>query len=168
MDFFSKAKEYAQENPEALASGLTGLVSLATNIFGNSGIEKDQKGNVMATDIYGRPVYSSAGYRDSIEMLKDESKKQIGSSVLSGASSGAAAGAAFGLPGIGIGAIGGAIGGLIGGKRRKNQIKEEIRNRDLKLQESNRRFNADNSNYFEQAMTEDVNNFLLSRRAMRM
>lgn len=166
--FLDKAKNYMSENPEGLAAGVGGLVGLATNLFGNSQVEKDEKGNGMATDVYGRPVYSTAGYMNSIDLLEDQAKKSIGSSMVSGVTSGIAAGSMLGPYGAAIGAGAGAVAGLIGGKRRKNQIKDEVRNREQKLKESVNRFNVSNKNYFEEAMTADVNEFMLARRAQRL
>lgn len=152
-----------------VSAGLGGLSSLAMNIFGNSGVENDVIGNRMATDLYGRPVFSTQSYQNSIDQLDFRQRGEIGRSALSGAGAGAAAGTAI-APGIGtaIGAGIGAIGGLIGGRRRRNQIRDEISNRQTKLDASVDMFNRGNRNFFEEDTARATNSFLLSERARRL
>lgn len=153
----------------SIATGIGGLSSLAMNIFGNSGVENDVTGNRMATDLYGRPVFSTQSYQNSIDQLDFQKRGEIGRSALSGAGAGAAVGTAI-VPGIGtaIGAGLGAIGGIIGGRRRRNQIRDEISNRNEKLDASVDRFNRGNKNFFEEDKAKATNSFLLSERSRRL
>lgn len=164
--FTDKAKSMGVSG---VGNAVTGLSSLAMNIFGNSGIEKDSVGNRMTTDLYGRPVFSSNAYQGSIDTIRDDAKSQIGTSLMSGAASGAQIGTAI-APGIGtaIGAVGGAIGGLIGGRRRKKQMMNEVRNRETMLDKSITSFNTENRNFFESDAAASANSFALSERSRRV
>lgn len=167
--FLGKAGNFMSSNADPIGMGISGLMGLSSAIFGGAGIDRDELGNRMTTDVYGQPVYSFQNYQSSIDEIKDRSKGEIGSSIISGASSGAQLGTAI-APGIGtaIGAGVGAIGGLFGGKRRKNKMKEEIRRRKNMLGESVTKFNEDSSDFYEDQMATDVRNFLLAKRAMRI
>lgn len=167
---FQKFKDWGKSTgPDGFAQMASGLASLSMNIFGNSGVEEDKIGNRMTTDLYGRPVFSSRSYQDATDSLKRSSKGQVGMSALSGAASGASIGTQI-APGIGtaIGAIGGAIGGYIGGRRRKNQILDEVRNRNQMMDRSIDQFNVANRNFFEEDLAGSTRSFLLSERARRI
>jgi len=155
-------------NAGAIMGGAKGLLELGTNIFGKSGIEEDETGNKMTTDLYGRPVYSTKSYQNSIDGIKDTAKGEVGKSVMGGAMSGFEAGMASGNAFIaGGGAIVGAIGGLIGGKRRKKEALAEVSNRENLLKESTIGFNADNKSYFEGEMADRTSSYLMSQRFRR-
>lgn len=156
-----------KENPQLGVGGATGLAELAMNLFGKSGVHNDQRGNVMNTDLYGRPVFSSDNYEQSINALKESSRGEVLNSALGGAASGAKIGTMFGPLGAGIGAGVGAIGGLIGGKKRKREFDNEIESRKTKLNESVKGFNIDNMNYFDDVNADSINSYLMSQRAMR-
>lgn len=171
-----KVGDFAVSNVGQIGTAAEGLVGMADNLFGGSGVHNDKDGNRMATDIYGRPIYSSQSYKDSIEAIEDNSKGEIGRSIGKGIGSGATTGAAIGsiVPGIGtaIGAVGGAIvGGLtgwLGGKKRKKEMREEISNRENLLDKSIDMFNRDNLNYFENNSADSIKSYLLSQRASRI
>lgn len=173
----SKAGDFAMENFGAISQGATSLIELGSNIFGGSGVETDEMGNRMTTDIYGRPVYSYQDYSNSIDMLEDRTEGEVGRSVVSGIGSGVKAGASIGsmiAPGIGtaigagIGAIGGTIGGIIGGSKRKREMEEEIANRENKLKESVASFNQENQDYFQSTQADSISSYLMAQRGRRL
>lgn len=174
---FSKAGNFAMQNFTPIAQGATSLIELGSNIFGGSGIDTDEIGNRMTTDLYSRPVYSYQDYSNSIDMLEDRSEAEVGRSIVSGVGSGVKSGAAIGsmiAPGIGtavgagIGALGGAIGGWLGGKKRKSEMSDEIANRENKLKESTKSFNQDNTNYFQSTQADSIESYLMAQRGRRL
>jgi len=164
----SKISENLYANPDSAVSAATGLSEIAMNLFGKSNVYKDKVGNQMNTDMYGRPIYSTQNYQQSINGLREDARGEVGESALSGAVGGLKAVAAIGgLPGAAIGLGVGAIAGLFGGKKRKRELDNEISNRETKLKDSTKSFNMDNTNYFEDVNADSVNSYLLSQRAMR-
>lgn len=173
----SKIGSFVQGNTANISSAATGLLGVGTSLFGKSGVYNDEAGNRMATDIYGRPVYSYQNYQESIDTIADQRKGQVGQSVLSGLGSGVQAGAAIGTMvggplgtaiGAGAGAIIGSVAGFIGGKKRDREMRDEIANRESKLLDSTIGFNQNNQNYFSDAQSESVQSYLLSQRARRI
>lgn len=173
----NKAGNFAMDNSSAIGSAATGLLELGTNIFGGSGVARDDRGNQMQTDIYGRPIFSYQNYESSIDLIKDDAKGEVRDSVLSGTMSGLKAGSSIGsmiAPGIGtaigagVGALGGAIGGFIGGKKRSRQMKDEIANRERLMAKSVDQFNSSNRDFFQSSMASDVSSYLQNNRSRRV
>lgn len=174
--WMKNAGNFAMANVGAITQGATSLLDMSTNLFGKSGVAVDESGNRMGTDIYGRPTFTYQNYENAIDQIRDGADSEVGDSIKSGIKSGVSGGAAIGslIPGVGtaLGAAGGAvvgtITGLIGGKKRKNEMEDEIANRESKLNQSIRSFNQDNTNYFQSNMADSVSSYLQSQRMRRL
>lgn len=170
------AGNFAMANVGAITQGATSLLEMSTNLFGKSGVPVDESGNRMGTDIYGRPTFTYQNYDNAIDQIRSDADSEVGDSIKSGIKSGISGGAAIGslIPGVGtaLGAAGGAIvgtiSGLIGGKKRKNEMMDEVANRESKLNQSIRSFNQDNTNYFQSNMADSVSSYLQSQRMRRL